>query len=141
MIDDDPVETRPTSQTSDNEDDEKAKNCHSKADLVDDELEKEESTQSSQRGGSRESSPGASSPYMNRGADFNSLFGEGKPPVPFPQLELVEHRSEGKKVDSNFEFPDGGWECSACSNYNFKGRKQCHRCKKDKDTADQSGLP
>jgi len=73
---------------------------------------------------------------VNGGMDFNSLFGHGKPPVPFPQLEPVKHNSEGKKADSNFEFPEGGWECSTCSNYNFKGRKQCHRCKKDKDDTD-----
>ena len=42
---------------------------------------------------------------------------------------------------NNFEFPDGGWECSKCQNYNFKGRKQCHRCKKPKTVKDITGRP
>ena len=24
---------------------------------------------------------------------------------------------------NSYKFPDGGWECSKCQNYNFKGRK------------------
>ena len=43
--------------------------------------------------------------------------------------------------DNCFEFPDGGWECSKCQNYNFKGRKQCHRCKKPKTVKDTTGRP
>ena len=38
-------------------------------------------------------------------------------------------------------FPDGGWECSACQNYNFKGRKECNRCKKVKTRLDSDGKP
>lgn len=45
---------------------------------------------------------------------------------------------ENKK---SFNFPDGGWECSKCQNYNFKGRKSCHRCKKAKCEADIEGKP
>lgn len=41
----------------------------------------------------------------------------------------------------SFEFPDGGWECSKCQNYNFKGRKQCRRCKKPKTVKDSTGRP
>lgn len=40
-----------------------------------------------------------------------------------------------------FDFPDGGWECSKCQNYNFKGRKECHRCKKPKTVKDTTGRP
>ena len=40
-----------------------------------------------------------------------------------------------------FEFPDGGWECSKCQNYNFKGRKECNRCKKPKTMKDLTGKP
>ena len=40
-----------------------------------------------------------------------------------------------------FSFPDGGWECSKCQNYNFKGRKSCHRCKKPKSNDDAEGKP
>jgi hypothetical protein len=41
----------------------------------------------------------------------------------------------------SFDFPDGGWECSKCQNYNFKGRKECFRCKKGKDQEDHEGKP
>jgi len=40
-----------------------------------------------------------------------------------------------------FDFPEGGWECSKCQNYNFKGRKECYRCKKAKDSDDFDGKP
>jgi len=42
---------------------------------------------------------------------------------------------------ADFEFPDGGWECSKCQNYNFKGRKSCNRCKKSKSNEDNDGKP
>ena len=42
---------------------------------------------------------------------------------------------------ANFEFPDGGWECAKCQNYNFKGRKACYRCKKPKTAEDVDGKP
>jgi hypothetical protein len=45
-----------------------------------------------------------------------------------------------QKKDS-FDFPDGGWECNKCQNYNFKGRKQCFRCKKNKSSDDFEGKP
>ena len=41
----------------------------------------------------------------------------------------------------HYDFPDGGWECCNCSNYNFKGRKSCHRCKKSKSDNDTKGKP
>lgn len=41
----------------------------------------------------------------------------------------------------DFKFPEGGWECSKCQNYNFKGRKECHRCKKTKSSEDSDGMP
>jgi len=40
-----------------------------------------------------------------------------------------------------FDFPEGGWECSKCQNYNFKGRDNCYRCKKDKTDEDYEGKP
>merc|ERR1711981_1157097 len=46
-----------------------------------------------------------------------------------------------RKEDHSYQFPDGGWECSKCQNYNFKGRKNCHRCKKPKSTDDFEGKP
>ena len=42
---------------------------------------------------------------------------------------------------NDFKFPDGGWECGKCQNYNFKGRKECHRCKKAKGDDDCEGMP
>jgi hypothetical protein len=46
-----------------------------------------------------------------------------------------------EKKPNNFEFPEGGWECSKCQNYNFKGRKACFRCKKQKSDDDNEGKP
>ena len=40
-----------------------------------------------------------------------------------------------------FDFPDGGWVCADCQNYNFAGRAQCNRCKKRKGGQDMDGKP
>jgi len=45
------------------------------------------------------------------------------------------------EADSNFEFPDGGWVCSQCQNYNFAGRTKCNRCHKIKSKSDFNGKP
>ena len=50
-------------------------------------------------------------------------------------------KKKGKKEKGTFEFPEGGWECSKCQNYNFKGRKECNRCKKVRSKQDLSGKP
>ena len=42
---------------------------------------------------------------------------------------------------NRFDFPEGGWECSKCQNYNFKGRDSCYRCKKIKCEKDSDGRP
>jgi len=46
--------------------------------------------------------------------------------------------SDPKKVpgELGFQFPDNGWVCKQCQNYNFPGRTCCHRCKKVKMTDD-----
>tara|TARA_B100000780_G_scaffold260029_1_gene211450 strand:- start:272 stop:673 length:402 start_codon:yes stop_codon:yes gene_type:complete len=59
-----------------------------------------------------------------------------------PSPQVLELTAQSQVDKSNeFKFPDGGWECSKCQNYNFKGRKECHRCKKAKDTEDCEGMP
>ena len=40
-----------------------------------------------------------------------------------------------------FDFPDGGWVCSSCQNYNFFGRQKCNRCQKQKSRQDRNGKP
>ena len=40
-----------------------------------------------------------------------------------------------------FNFPEGGWECGKCLNYNFKGRRICFRCQKPKDQEDLDSKP
>lgn len=58
------------------------------------------------------------------------------------QMEEDLQQEQGKKnTPCCFDFPDGGWECSKCQNYNFKGRKECHRCKKPKTVKDTTGRP
>ena len=65
--------------------------------------------------------------------DFAQILAEST-----PETDQTVNSKENKNT---FDFPDGGWECSQCSNYNFKGRKQCFRCKKDKDHTDIRGKP
>jgi hypothetical protein len=55
--------------------------------------------------------------------------------------EAEEKDLEKKQLQQQFEFPEGGWECHKCQNYNFKGRKACFRCKKSKDEQDTEGKP
>lgn len=52
-----------------------------------------------------------------------------------------EGYDSGDVQKCSFEFPDGGWECNKCQNYNFKGRKECYRCKKAKSSEDAEGKP
>ena len=52
-----------------------------------------------------------------------------------------DKKLKDKKNKATFEFPDGGWECSKCQNYNFKGRKECNRCKKVRTKQDFTGKP
>ena len=46
-----------------------------------------------------------------------------------------------KKSGQAFCFPDGGWVCSSCQNYNFCGRIKCNRCSKAKSEEDYEGKP
>ena len=57
------------------------------------------------------------------------------------QGEDLKAETNRKTKPCGFDFPDGGWECSKCQNYNFKGRKECHRCKKPKTVKDSTGRP
>jgi len=50
--------------------------------------------------------------------------------------EKKEKPEKSEKKNRHFDFPEGGWECSKCQNYNFKGRKECYRCKKAKSDDD-----
>ena len=52
-----------------------------------------------------------------------------------------KNNPEEEKTRCKYEFPDGGWECSMCNNYNFKGRRMCFRCKKVKSVNDVEGKP
>ena len=65
--------------------------------------------------------------------------------APIASSEQPQATREGNerndKKRRQFDFPDGGWECSKCQNYNFKGRKECHRCKKAKADDDHDGKP
>lgn len=51
----------------------------------------------------------------------------------------IEKHFETKK--DNFNFPDGGWVCCFCQNYNFYGRLKCNRCHKGKSREDCDGKP
>lgn len=51
----------------------------------------------------------------------------------------IEKHLDTKK--DNFNFPDGGWVCCFCQNYNFYGRLKCNRCRKGKSREDCDGKP
>ena len=62
----------------------------------------------------------------------------------FKDISHQGNISNTKKINSSriqYAFPDGGWVCSACQNYNFRGRLQCNRCSKIRDGNDFSGKP
>ena len=44
-------------------------------------------------------------------------------------------------MNNQFNFPDGGWVCCQCQNYNFYGRLKCNRCQKVKSKQDFNGKP
>ena len=58
---------------------------------------------------------------------------------------MEEKNLQGQKGSrnqfTNFQFPEGGWECQNCFNYNFKGRTKCRRCYKERDALDLEGKP
>lgn len=64
-----------------------------------------------------------------------------KPLQAFKQAREAEEEEDSAQEKDNFNFPDGGWECSKCQNYNFRGRKKCHRCNKTKTEEDIDGKP
>ena len=53
----------------------------------------------------------------------------------------IQAKDTRKCKGKNPKFPNGGWVCSSCQNYNFNGRKKWNRCKKSKDTQDFNGKP
>lgn len=53
----------------------------------------------------------------------------------------IKRASHGTSSNTNFNFPDGGWVCSQCQNYNFSGRVKCNRCNKVKTKQDFNGKP
>jgi len=79
-------------------------------------------------------------------SDFNDFLADVAPQVPMAEVEKTTS-CNSTKIDSagnilnSYDFPEGGWECSTCSNYNFKGRKCCYRCKKDFSQNDIIGKP
>ena len=52
-----------------------------------------------------------------------------------------DNSSEITSDKDNFDFPDGGWVCGQCQNYNFQGRTKCNRCHKSKAVTDFDGKP
>ena len=71
-------------------------------------------------------------------------------PIPFKDithmtLNSIINTCESMACDHNckktFAFPDGGWVCSFCQNYNFFGRVKCNRCDKEKSKDDMEGKP
>lgn len=75
--------------------------------------------------------------------------------IPFNPEEAEKKETKKKKVvqrkesrmekpewtDEGFKFPENGWVCGQCLNYNFHGRQSCFRCKKIKTLEDIEGLP
>lgn len=57
------------------------------------------------------------------------------------QVKIVQEKPAKQKSEFDFDFPDGGWVCSGCQNYNFLGRQKCNRCHKQKTKLDLNGKP
>lgn len=93
-----------------------------------------DSTSNSALNMSTQDSQGSSPKSQNQMPSFKPSFGFSY--TEKPQVKVVE-----KKSSQEFAFPDGGWECSACCNYNFKGRKRCHRCTKTRIESEKAGKP
>ncbi|CDW78045.1 zinc ran binding protein [Stylonychia lemnae] len=96
-------------------------------------------------------------PYKrdNSLSDINSLV-DGNDSSQQPKYRKKAHAGQGKAArnssqssnanstsaaNTNFSFPDGGWVCSQCQNYNFSGRVKCNRCNKVKTKQDYNGKP
>ena len=59
----------------------------------------------------------------------------------FNQHKRIKITKEKSDISSTFNFPDGGWVCSYCQNYNFCGRLKCNRWYKVKTKEDCDGKP
>ena len=57
------------------------------------------------------------------------------------EVERQPKHEPAQKKSESYVFPEGGWVCSKCDNYNFKNKKICHRCKKAKSSEDVDGKP
>lgn len=82
--------------------------------------------------------------FNPQAASFYPFFPqEQRQGFPFEQddQEQLRKKSSGGKQPPNFNFPDGGWVCSSCQNYNFMGRVKCNRCQKQKSKTDFNGKP
>ncbi len=55
--------------------------------------------------------------------------------------DLIEDQFSNYTQNKEFNFPDGGWVCTNCQNYNFCGRLKCNRCLKLKSNSDIDGKP
>ena len=54
----------------------------------------------------------------------------------------LQYKESGEKKNiKSFKFPEGGWVCLTCQNYNFCGRVKCNRCGKYKTKDDPVGKP
>lgn len=74
----------------------------------------------------------ASFPLLQRGASTSSLWQRSNshdlsgntPPLESSASNLFSPTTASKKGKQHFTFPDGGWVCSACQNYNFYGKSE-----------------
>jgi hypothetical protein len=55
--------------------------------------------------------------------------------------QSCDSSSKKKSNKAQFKFPEGGWVCIGCQNYNFSGRVKCNRCGKSKTKDDPVGKP
>jgi hypothetical protein len=64
------------------------------------------------------------------------MTGPKNPEITDQKEKSSEASQKQKNKNYEYKFPEGGWECSRCHNYNFKGRKECRRCKKPRTVMD-----
>ena len=55
--------------------------------------------------------------------------------------QATDYSTKKNSSKAQFKFPEGGWVCLDCQNYNFCGRVKCNRCGKNKTKDDPVGKP
>ena len=73
--------------------------------------------------------------------EINKSCKKDKALIDITQKDFNFCSGDADNAKKGFAFPDGGWVCSLCQNYNFYGRTRCNRCNKKRTKEDVEGKP